>query len=175
MSAGDWKDMYAAAVAGDLALVRHHISAGVNPNYQHPEILCTPLVASLIHGHSEIAHYLLAHGADPQLKSDFDDMTPLQAARRELAEETGLDPAAIGDRCVEVRRDTVALAAGVDAEHTRIRRARAVQASGRLAARAVSHSGGKGRMRLRVGFLPLPASWPRCTRHASHATARPPC
>ena len=46
MSAGDWKDMYAAAVAGDLALVRHHISAGVNPNYQHPEILCTPLVAS---------------------------------------------------------------------------------------------------------------------------------
>jgi hypothetical protein len=82
MSAGDWKDMYAAAVAGDLALVRHHISAGVNPNYQHPEILCTPLVASLIHGHGEIARYLLAHGADPQLRSDFDDMTPLQAARR---------------------------------------------------------------------------------------------
>ena len=82
MSAGDWKDMYAAAVAGDLALVRHHISAGVNPNYQHPEILCTPLVASLIHGHDEIAHYLLDHGADPQLRSDFDDMTPLEAARR---------------------------------------------------------------------------------------------
>lgn len=82
MSAGDWKDMYAAAVAGDLALVRHHISAGVNPNYQHPEILCTPLVASLVHGHREIAHYLLAHGADPQLRSDFDDLTPLEAARR---------------------------------------------------------------------------------------------
>lgn len=82
MSAGDWKDMYAAAVAGDLALVRHHISAGVNPNYQHPEILCTPLVASLIHGHDAIAHYLLAHGADPMLRSDFDDMTPLEAARR---------------------------------------------------------------------------------------------
>ena len=74
--------MYAAAVAGDLALVRHHIDAGVNPNYQHPEILCTPLVASLIHGHGDIAHYLLAHGADPQLRSDFDDITPLAAARR---------------------------------------------------------------------------------------------
>ena len=36
MSGGDWKDMYAAAVAGNLALVRHHIGAGVNPNYQHP-------------------------------------------------------------------------------------------------------------------------------------------
>ena len=82
MSAGDWKDMYAAAGAGDLALVRHHIRAGVNPNYQHPEILCTPLVASLIHGHDELARFLLAHGADPQLKSEFDDMTPLQAARR---------------------------------------------------------------------------------------------
>ena len=66
MSAGDWKDMYAAAVAGDLALVRLHISAGVNPNYQHPEILCTPLVASLIHGHDAIARYLLTHGADPK-------------------------------------------------------------------------------------------------------------
>jgi len=82
MSAGDWKDMYGAAVDGDLALVRHHINAGVNPNYQHPEILCTPLVASLIHGHTDIAHYLLEHGADPQLRSDFDDMTPLEAARR---------------------------------------------------------------------------------------------
>jgi hypothetical protein len=33
MSAGDWKDMYAAAVAGDLARVRHHIASGVDPNY----------------------------------------------------------------------------------------------------------------------------------------------
>ncbi len=82
MSAGDWKDLYAAALAGDLPRVRYHISAGVNPNYQHPEVLCTPLVASLIHGHDEVAHYLLAHGADPQLRSEFDDLTPLQAARR---------------------------------------------------------------------------------------------
>ena len=82
MSGGDWKDMYAAALAGDLALVRYHINAGVNPNYQHPEILCTPLVASLIHGHDDVARYLIANGADPQLRSDFDDLTPLQAARR---------------------------------------------------------------------------------------------
>lgn len=82
MSAGDWKDLYAAAVAGNEALVRYHIDAGVNPNHQHPEIMCTPLVASLIHGHDGIAQYLLDHGADPGLRSEFDGLTPLQAARR---------------------------------------------------------------------------------------------
>lgn len=82
MSAGDWKDMFGAAQAGDLARVRHHIQEGVNPDYQHPEVLCTPLVASLVHGHVEIARYLLQHGASPMLRSDFDDLTPLQAARR---------------------------------------------------------------------------------------------
>ncbi|MGX6603490.1 NUDIX hydrolase [Micromonosporaceae bacterium Da 78-11] len=33
--------------------------------------------------------------------------TPLQAARRELVEETGLDPAAIGEAFQEVHRDSV--------------------------------------------------------------------
>lgn len=82
MSAGDWKDLYDASFNGDLALVRYHIEAGVNPNYQHPEIMCTPLVTSLVQGHPAIAHYLLAHGADPHLVSDFHDLTPLQAARK---------------------------------------------------------------------------------------------
>ena len=82
MSAGDWKDLYQAALTGDLQLVQHHISEGVNPNYQHPEVLCTPLVASLIHGHMDVAHYLLENGADPNLRSEFDGLTPLQAARK---------------------------------------------------------------------------------------------
>ena len=30
----------------------------------------------------QIVRLLLAHGADPGLRSDFDDMTPLEAARR---------------------------------------------------------------------------------------------
>ena len=81
MSAGDWKDMYGAALVGDLARVRYHLGAGVDPNYQHPEVMCTPLVASLIHGHDEVARCLLESGADPLLRSDFDGLTPLQAAR----------------------------------------------------------------------------------------------
>lgn len=82
MSAGDWKEMYLAATNGNLELVRYHIEREVNPNYQHPEILSTPLVAAIVAGHDEIALYLLEHGADPKLVSYFDDMTPLQAARK---------------------------------------------------------------------------------------------
>lgn len=82
MSAGDWKDLYQAAVTGDLLRVQYHIREGVNPNYQHPEVLSTPLVASLIHGHRDIAQYLLAQGADPSLVSDMDGLSPLQAARK---------------------------------------------------------------------------------------------
>jgi ankyrin repeat protein len=82
MSAGDWKDLYQATLDGNLSLVQYHLSEGVNPNYQHPEILCTPLVTALIHGHREIAHYLLSHGADPSLLSELDGLTPLQAARK---------------------------------------------------------------------------------------------
>ena len=82
MSGGDWKDMYTAADSGDLALVRYHIEAGVDPNYQHPEIMRTPLVTSILQGHVEVAHYLLDHGAAVNLVSDYDSLTPLQAAQR---------------------------------------------------------------------------------------------
>ena len=81
MSGGDWKDLYQAAMAGDLALVQHHIAEGINPNYQHPEILCTPLVASIVKGHPQIALYLLTQGADPNMLSIMDSLTPLQAAK----------------------------------------------------------------------------------------------
>ena len=67
MSAGDWKDLYQAAVDGNLSLVEYHIREK--------------------EGHREIAHYLLAHGADPGLVSELDDLTPLQAARKYGHEE----------------------------------------------------------------------------------------
>ncbi len=65
-----------------MARVRYHVDAGVDPNHQHPEVMCTPLVASLIHGHREITHYLLEHGADPHLRSEAHGLDPLAAARK---------------------------------------------------------------------------------------------
>lgn len=82
MSAGNWKELYQAATEGNLALVRHHIKEGANPNYQHPEILATPLVAAILHGHTEVALFLLQNGADAKLESYFDHLTPLKAAKK---------------------------------------------------------------------------------------------
>lgn len=80
MSGGDWKELYTAAAQGNISLVRYHVDNGVDPNYQHPEILSTPLVAAINGGHTETALYLLDNGADPKLRSFFDDQTPIEAA-----------------------------------------------------------------------------------------------
>ena len=81
MSGGNWKELFDAAVAGDLGLVEYHVNAGVDINYAHPEFLSTPLVAAILAKQEEVARYLLKSGADPSLRSEFDSATPIQAAR----------------------------------------------------------------------------------------------
>lgn len=82
MSAGNWKELYQAATDGDLPLVKYHIKEGADPNYQHPEIMATPLVAAITNEHTDVALFLLENGADHELESYFDRMTPLQAAKK---------------------------------------------------------------------------------------------
>lgn len=82
MSGGDWKEMFNAGCEGNLALVEHHVKSGVDVNYAHPEFLSTPLVAAILAGQEAVALYLLDHGANPALASEFDAATPLQAARQ---------------------------------------------------------------------------------------------
>lgn len=82
MSGGDWKEMLSAVQEGDFALVKYHISNGIDPNYQHPELLTTPLIESVIYGHHAIAAYLLAQGADPALKAGFSNDSPLLEAKK---------------------------------------------------------------------------------------------
>lgn len=82
MAAGNWKEMYQASLDGNLSLVQYHITEGVNPNYQHPEILATPLVAAILNNHDNVAIFLLENGADPNLESYFDNLTPLKAAKK---------------------------------------------------------------------------------------------
>jgi uncharacterized protein len=82
VSGGNWKEMFNAACEGDLALVEYHVKAGVDLNYAHPEFLATPLVASILAGQQAVAMLLLENGANPHLLSEFDGVTPVQAARR---------------------------------------------------------------------------------------------
>ena len=82
MSGGNWKEMFNAAVDGDLALVEYHVRAGVDVNYAHPEFLSTPLVAAILARQEAVARYLLSSGANPNLPSEFDSATPMQAARQ---------------------------------------------------------------------------------------------
>lgn len=90
MAAGDWKEMLMASQEGDLELVKYHIKAGVNPNYQHPEFLTTPLIESVQFGHIEIVKFLLENNADPTLKAGFSNDTALSVAkeykRKEIVE-----------------------------------------------------------------------------------------
>lgn len=82
MSGGDWKELFNAGCEGDLALVEYHVKCGVDVNYAHPEFLSTPLVAAILAQQEEVALYLLNHGAIPDLPSELDGVTPMQAARR---------------------------------------------------------------------------------------------
>ena len=82
MDGGNWKEMFNAACEGDLDLVKYHVKNGVDVNYAHPEFLATPLVACTLAGHEEVALFLLESGANPQLPSEFDGLTPIQAARQ---------------------------------------------------------------------------------------------
>lgn len=81
MSGGDWKDMFGAACVGDLVTLRHHLEAGIDPDFVHPEYQSTALVACLLEGRAEAAHVLLDHGASPLLESPLEGRTPVQAAR----------------------------------------------------------------------------------------------
>lgn len=81
MSGGDFKDMFAAAVRGDVELVRFHLERGVDPDHVHPELQSTALVTSILAGQEAVARELLAHGADPTGWSELDETTPVEAAR----------------------------------------------------------------------------------------------
>ena len=82
MSAGNWKEMFTAATEGDVDLVEYHVTRGVDVDYVHPEILGTALVASILAQKEEVALYLLDNGADPNLVSDFEGLSPLHATRQ---------------------------------------------------------------------------------------------
>jgi ankyrin repeat protein len=81
MSHGDYKAFFAASCAGDVALVEHHLDAGVDVDFIHAELQSTALVAAIEERREAVALLLLDRGASPTLRSPLEGMTPLEAAR----------------------------------------------------------------------------------------------
>jgi hypothetical protein len=47
--------MLSAFHENDLEQFNYNINEGIDPNYQHPEVMVTPLIASSVYERSEIA------------------------------------------------------------------------------------------------------------------------
>lgn len=80
MSAGDCKEMYFAAESGNCALVQGHLVNGIDPNYQHPEMMQIALAVSVKCGHKDVVKLLLRFGADPELRTVLDGIDAREAA-----------------------------------------------------------------------------------------------
>ncbi len=82
MSGGDWKEMLVAVQNGNFDLVKYHIEAGIDPNYEHPELMTTVLIECIEYDRLEIAKYLLEHGADPKQNAWLSTDNPISVAKR---------------------------------------------------------------------------------------------
>ncbi len=79
---GDWKRMIRGVQEGDYNLVLHYIKEGVDVNHEHPEVVTTALIESVLHSDFAIAQLLIKHGADPHLKGGFENHSPITVARQ---------------------------------------------------------------------------------------------
>lgn len=73
--------MFQACEDGDIALVKHYLNTGVDPNYQHPEFMTSVLIESVRSEQIDMIKLLLAHGADPHLAEVWGTDTPVSAAK----------------------------------------------------------------------------------------------
>lgn len=83
---GNWKEMvHAASIpgGGDLAVVQYHLEMGMDPNWQHPECMSTPLLEAIRAGNRKVVKLLLEHTpntADPTVPGDWEGQTPMELA-----------------------------------------------------------------------------------------------
>lgn len=78
---GDWKEMFTAAQKGDAPLVEYYLQQGIDPDYQHPEVLTTVLIEAANLGQLEVVKVLVEGGANASIKSELDGWDALEIAR----------------------------------------------------------------------------------------------
>ena len=83
---GNWKEMvHVASIpgGGDVAVVQYHLEMGMDPNWQHPECMSTPLLEAIRVGNLKVVKLLLEHKpntADPTIPGDWEGQTPMELA-----------------------------------------------------------------------------------------------
>lgn len=82
MSGGNWKAMFKGIQENDFELVKCYLKSGIDPNYQHPEVLALPLSESIRHNNLEITTLLLSNGATPTIKETESGLTTLELANK---------------------------------------------------------------------------------------------
>lgn len=87
MSGGDWKEMLVAVQDGNIDLVKYHIKEGIDLNYEHPELMTTPLIECIQYNRLEIAKLLLENGADPLLNAWLSNENPVRLAKQQKKKE----------------------------------------------------------------------------------------
>ncbi|GEQ86282.1 hypothetical protein ULMS_17900 [Patiriisocius marinistellae] len=80
MSGGDWKTMFKAIQDNDIELVKMYLRLGMDPNYQHPEVMALPISESIRYNNIAIIELLLANGADLSIIEMESGVTPLKLA-----------------------------------------------------------------------------------------------
>ena len=84
---GDWKEMLGAVQTGDIDLVKYHISEGIDLNYEHPELMTTPLTEWIQYNQLAIAELLLRNGADPTQNAWISSDNPIKIAKQQKKKE----------------------------------------------------------------------------------------
>lgn len=82
MSGGDWKTMFKAIQENDLELVSFYLRLGMDPNYQHPEVLALPLSECIRYNHLDIAELLLENGAKHSIVETETRKTSLELSQQ---------------------------------------------------------------------------------------------
>ena len=80
---GNWKELVRSVTEGDLEIARYHLDQGVDPNFQHPEAMTTPLHEAVKAQRYDSVKLLLEHPmnpANPTIEADWEGTTPLEEA-----------------------------------------------------------------------------------------------
>ncbi|MEM7297443.1 MAG: ankyrin repeat domain-containing protein [Bacteroidota bacterium] len=81
MNAGDWKGFISSVTNGDIDGVNYYLSAKIDVNFIHSEIMTSALIEAVRHDQLAIIRLLMENGANPKIASPMGE-SPILLARQ---------------------------------------------------------------------------------------------